>query len=121
MFTVAYVRSLNLLDIEWSGLIEAADVSVYAAECRARLRRERFGDGYLLRIVRTDNLPLPQDALFLLLTIFDDFPKAAQTAIVATGAVAKLQIRQVMTTSPSVRLFEDATAALDWLKAHPSS
>ena len=62
-YAIEYKRDLDLLDISWSGLFSPDGVAQYAADCRACLQRERFQDGFLLRILMSDSQPLTQEAL----------------------------------------------------------
>ena len=114
MYTINYRRELNLLDITWSGLFTPEDMAQYADDCRECLRLERFQEGYRLRVVLTDGKPLPQHTLAVLADAFVGFPQSSRTAVVTTGAVARMQIMRAMLV-PGMRLFDTPDAALEWL------
>lgn len=114
MYKIEYDPELDLLDIAWFGLFTPADVERYAKDCRACWERERFTDGYRLRIVLRDGLVLPQATLALLLRAFLDFPKAGHIAMITFGAISRLQIMRAM-MKPQTRIFETPEAGLDWL------
>ena len=114
MYTLHYDRPRDLLDISWSGLFTPEDMAHYAADCRACWKRERFAEGYRLRIVLSDDQPLPQETLAVLADAFADFPASSRTAMVTGSAIARLQIRRTMMV-PHMRIFDTADAALAWL------
>ncbi|RVT93501.1 STAS/SEC14 domain-containing protein [Sphingomonas crocodyli] len=116
MYTIQFNRAWNLLDISWSGLFTPDEMRRYAADCEACRRRERIEPGYRLRIVLTDNQPLPQDTLGVLGKVFENFPVSSRTAMVTKSAVARMQIRRTMMV-PQMQIFDDPTAALAWLMA----
>ena len=122
MYTIRYLARLDLLDITWSGLFTPDEMEGYANECRAVWKREQFRDGYRLRIVLSDNKPLPQSTLTVLETIFDDFPRAGRIAMVTSGSIAKMQIRRTMMV-PHMEIFDTPEEALQWLNrpADPES
>lgn len=114
MYTVRYRRELDLLDITWSGLFTPEEMIDYAEECRACHRRERFREGYRLRIVLDDDRPLPQATLEILSGVFTDYPKAARIAMVTRSQLCRLQIKRAM-MEPHMQIFETSEAALEWL------
>lgn len=114
MYAIRYVRGHDLLDISWSGLFTPEGMATYVEDCWACWKREQFRAGYLLRIALEDGQPLPQDTLRVLAGAFADFPKSRRTAMVANGAIARLQIRRAM-MEPHMQIFETPEAALDWL------
>ena len=116
MYAIQYVRELNLLDISWSGLFTPEDMAAYANDCWTCWRREQFPTGYRLRITLEDGQPLPQETLRILAGAFGGFPKSSRTAMVANGAIARLQIRRAM-MEPHMRIFDSSDAALEWLLA----
>lgn len=116
MYAIRYTRELDLLDITWPGLFTPAGMAKYAEDCWACWKREQFQPGYRLRICLEDGQPLPQATLKVLAGAFANFPKSGRTAMVAGGAIARLQIRRAM-MEPHMRIFETGEAALEWLLA----
>ena len=114
MYSIRYVRELDLLDISWSGLFTPEGMTSYVEDCWACWKREQFRAGYRLRITLEDGQPLPQDTLRVLAGAFADFPKSRRAAMVVNGAVAGMQIRRAM-MEPHMRIFETSEAALEWL------
>lgn len=114
MYTIQYRRDVDLLDITWAGLFTPEDMNRYAEECRACWRREGFREGYRLRIVLSDDQPLPQGTLAVLADAFTDFPASCRTAMVTASAIAKMQIRRTMMV-PHMEIFDTPEAALKWL------
>jgi len=114
MYAIRYERDLDLLDISWSGLFTPKQMASYADDCWACWRREQFRPGYRLRICLEDGQPLPQATLKVLAGAFGDFPRSGRTAMVAGGAVARLQIGRAM-MEPHMRIFETPEGALEWL------
>ena len=114
MYTIRYRRDLDLLDITWCGLFTAEGMSQYATDCRAALKKEGFREGFLLRVVLTDNQTLPKDTANVLGRVFFDFPKPGKTAMVTASAIAKMQIKR-LAMAPNTEIFDTREAALDWL------
>lgn len=79
MYTIDYRRDLNLLDISWTGLFTPQEMTDYAEECRGCWRREGFKEGYRLRIMLSDDQPLPQGTLVVLADAFTDFPASSDS------------------------------------------
>jgi hypothetical protein len=114
VYTIQYRRDVDLLDITWAGLFTPEDMNRYAEECRACWRREGSREGYRLRIVLSDDQPLPQGTLAVLADAFTDFPASCRTAMVTASAIAKMQIWRTMMV-PHMEIFDTPEAALKWL------
>lgn len=114
MYAIRYQANVNLLDVTWTGLFRASDMTDYARDCRACRTSAGFTDGFRLRIVLSDDQPLPQEALAVLASAFDDFPKPSRLAWVTASSIARLQIKRAMMW-PYTRIFETPEAAMEWL------
>lgn len=115
-YSVRFQPGLNLLDITWAGLFTAEEMNRYVEDCRDCWRRERFSAGYRLRIVLSDDKPLPQDALTVLSNAFADYPAAGKIAMVTRSAIARIQINRTMMVS-HMKIFDTPEQALEWLLA----
>ena len=115
MYTIRYVREFDLLDITWSGVFTPEEMVRYASDCCDCLRREKFKEGYLLRIVLSDDKPLPQATLAILADAFANYPASRRTAMVTNSAIARIQIRRTMMV-PHMEIFDSPESALEWLR-----
>ena len=114
LYAIEYKRDLDLLDISWSGLFSPDGVAQYAADCRLCLQRERFQEGFLLRILMRDGQPLTQDALQMMKTVFSDYPKPRRIAMITRGAISRLQLKRALMV-PNMQVFDNPDLALVWL------
>jgi len=114
LYAIEYKRDLDLLDISWSGLFSPDGVAQYANDCRICWQRERFRDGFLLRILMSDGQPLTQDALQTMKSVFADFPKPRRIAMITRGAISRLQLKRALML-PNMQIFDNSDLALAWL------
>lgn len=114
MYSIRFRPELNLLDIAWSVQFTPDEVAQYAQHLKARFVAEGFRPGYRLRMDMSDSAVQPQEALAAFQANMSDFPKASRIAIVTPSAIARMQVRRIM-TQPYLRIFAEAGPALDWL------
>lgn len=114
MYAFHFDPARELLDIRWQGPFTPLAVADYARVLKNRFLAEGFKAGYLLRMDMTDSFVQPREVLGAFHESFYDFPKARRIAIVTPSAVARMQVRRIM-TQPYLRIFETAGPALDWL------
>lgn len=114
MYSIRFRPDLNLLDIAWSAQFTPDEVARYARDLKARFVAEGFRSGYRLRMDMSDSAVQPQEALAAFQANMSDFPKASRIAIVTPSAIARMQVRRIM-TQPYLRIFAAADPALDWL------
>jgi hypothetical protein len=113
VYTIQYRRDVDLLDITWAGLFTPEDMNRYAEEPRM-LAARGIREGYRLRIVLSDDQPLPQGTLAVLADAFTDFPASCRTAMVTASAIAKMQI-PANHDGAAPEIFDTPEAALKWL------
>lgn len=114
MYTIDYRRDIDLLDITWSGIFTAEEMSQYSKDCYAIWQKEGFRSGYRLRVVIDGSTPLPQDSLGLLGSAFDHFPVAGRIAMVTSSTICRIQIKRAMMV-PNMQIFDEPGAAMEWL------
>ena len=117
MYSIRYDASLDLLDVVWSGLFTPDVMIKYAADCRECLKRERFRDGFRLRVELSDDQPLSQETLKVLNEVFVDYPKPCRTAVVTRSAIVRMQTKRAMMLDPNTETFTSTDDALEWLTA----
>lgn len=113
MYRYRFVKSSNLLDIEWHGLFDAATIAAYGAALRADFAANGFEAGYRVVIDMSDSGVQPQEALAGFRTTFADFPRASRIAVVSRSALHRLQIQRELPFS-IVRIVANREAALAW-------
>ncbi len=114
MYDVSFELDAHLLAIRWHRIFTAAEAAAYTQDVMRRFLAARFRPGYRLIIDMSACGPQPQDTLAALARHMAPFPKASRIAIVVVGAIARAQVRRVM-TQPYLRLFDDAASARAWL------
>jgi hypothetical protein len=116
MYDVSLDPDTHLLAIRWHRIFTPAEVATYTQDVMRRFLAARFRPGYRLLIDMSACGPQPQDTLAAFVRHMGPFPKASRIAIVAAGAVARAQVRRVM-TQPYLQLFDDPAAARTWVTA----
>ncbi len=116
MYEIAFRHDIDLLDIRWLSLFTSEDVADYARDLKARFLAEGFRPGYLLRMDMSASAVQPRAVLPAFREHLGDFPKARRIAIVTPSAIARMQVRRIM-TQPYLRIFDTPDPALDWLTA----
>ncbi|HEX7873939.1 MAG TPA: STAS/SEC14 domain-containing protein [Sphingobium sp.] len=114
MYDYSFHHDLNLLDIAWKGPFTPELVQSYARGLLVRFAQEGFAPGYRLRMDMSGSATQPQDALPIFAAEFRDFPKAERIAVITASAIARLQVKRVM-TQPYLRIFGNADEGLAWL------
>ncbi len=113
MYDVSMDTDAHLLVIRWHRIFTPAEVAPYTQDVMRRFLAARFRPGYRLLIDMSACGPQPQDTLAAFVRHMSPFPKASRIAIVAAGAVARAQVRRVM-TQPYMQLFDDPASARTW-------
>lgn len=114
MYAFAFRHDLNLLDIQWTGLFTPDIAQRYAREVIDGFRRSGFVPGYRLRIDMSAIRVQPAESIMVVHQSMRDFPRASRIAMVTGSAIARHQIRRLM-TQPYLRMFDEADEALAWL------
>lgn len=112
MYSIAFQHDLNLLDIAWSASFTDEAIAHYARHLKRQFIEEGFKPGYLLRMDMTASAVQPQAAVESFGRNLSDFPKARRIAVVTASAIARMQVRRVM-TQPYLRIFSGADQALE--------
>lgn len=113
MYRYRFVKSCNLLDIEWHGLFEADTVAAYDAALRAAFAANSFQAGYRLLIDMLASGVQAQASLQRFRAAFVDWPRASRIAVVTQSALHRLQIQRELPFS-IVRIVPTREAALAW-------
>lgn len=116
MYAFEFIHSHNLLDIRWLGPFSPEAVARYAAELKAAFVHQGFQAGYRLRMDMRASAVQPRAALPAFAAHLGDFPRASRIAVVTSGAVARMQVRRIM-TQPYLRIFDTADESFAWLTA----
>lgn len=114
MYAARFDTTANLLEVRWDRILSPEDVDAFTEELSAGFRRHRFQRGYHLLLDLSAGPVQPQNTLAAFQAGFARYPHAGRIAVVASGALLRLQVRRVMTQT-TLRLFDDMTGARAWL------
>lgn len=114
MFDVTIDQARRLVRTRVVGFLTLSEVETSLPALRARLLAEQLSGGYLLMIDTMHATPQSQEVIAALQRHMAKFLKAARIAVVNGSALARMQVRRMM-TQPYARIVGTQAEAEAWL------